>query len=68
LSKAIKDLNLTSLKSFEEKDEKDIRLLGICSRNREEWIVTDLACIKNSIVTVPLYDTLSWDALEFIAN
>lgn len=68
MSKAIKDLKFTTSKTFELKDEKDIQLLGIYSWNREEWIITDIACLKNSIVTVPLYETLGQGSLEFISN
>jgi long-chain acyl-CoA synthetase len=29
--------------------------LGICAANRPEWLVTDLACILQNIITVPIY-------------
>jgi len=35
-----------------------LRVLGICSVNREEWIMTDLASNLLKITSVPLYETL----------
>lgn len=61
-------MNFTTQKSFEAQDEKNIWLVGLFSRNREEWVLTDIACFKNSIVTVPLYETLGLNALEYITN
>lgn len=61
-------MELTSVKSFEAEDEKNIWLIGIYSRNWEEWIITDIACFKNSIISVPLYETLGAGSLEFISN
>jgi long-chain acyl-CoA synthetase len=42
--------------------------LGICSVNREEWLVTDLASNLIDVTTVPLYETLGDDMLEIILN
>ncbi|RLN28708.1 long chain acyl-CoA synthetase 6, peroxisomal-like isoform X2 [Panicum miliaceum] len=36
--------------------------------NRPEWIVVDHACAAYSYVSVPLYDTLGPDAVQFIVN
>lgn len=33
-------------------------LIGIYSKNRYEWIVTDWALVNFNITSVPLYDTL----------
>ena len=48
----------------------DVRLkvVGICSVNREEWIVTDLACNLLGITSVPLYETLGDEILQIILN
>ncbi len=35
-----------------------IKVSGICSVNREEWIMTDLASNLLEITAVPLYETL----------
>lgn len=42
------------------------KFLGIYSKNREEWINAYLACCKNSITVVTVYDTLGLHAVEFI--
>jgi long-chain acyl-CoA synthetase len=40
--------------------------LGIFSKNREEWIIVDLACVTQSIVSVPLYEMLQESDLQVI--
>ena len=40
--------------------------LGIFSKNREEWIITDLACATQSIISVPLYEMLQDSDLQAI--
>jgi len=47
-------------------EEGKFRMLGFYSKNREEWAVTDIACVLNSIVSVPLYDTLGDSSVEYI--
>ena len=46
----------------------DLKVLGICSVNREEWLVTDLACNLINVTSVPLYETLGDEMLETILN
>lgn len=40
--------------------------IGIMSNNRTEWDVTDFTCGVFGFVSVPLYDTLGPDAVEYI--
>ncbi|GFR46921.1 hypothetical protein Agub_g8568 [Astrephomene gubernaculifera] len=42
--------------------------VGIYSVNCKEWLLFDSALHAYSLVSVPLYDTLGPDAVEFIAN
>ncbi len=42
-----------------------LRLLGIYSKNREEWVITDFACWMMSITSVPLYDTLGEESISW---
>eukprot|EP00743_Colponemidia_sp_Colp-15_P005852 GILK01006290.1.p1 GENE.GILK01006290.1~~GILK01006290.1.p1 ORF type:complete len:687 (+),score=122.15 GILK01006290.1:37-2061(+) len=49
-------------------DEVKQGRVGIFSINREEWMLAEQAANMQSIVTVPLYDTLGPDAVEFIIN
>lgn len=31
-----------------------MKIMGIFSENREEWVITELACCSNSIAVVPI--------------
>ena len=42
--------------------------MGICAVNRVEWLVGDYAGHTQSFITVPLYDTLAKNAIEYIIN
>ena len=42
--------------------------MGIFAKNREEWAVTALACMRSSITIVPFYDSLGPEALNFVLN
>ncbi len=42
-----------------------LRLLGIYSKNREEWAITDFGCWMMSITSVPLYDTLGEESISW---
>jgi long-chain acyl-CoA synthetase len=42
--------------------------LGIFAKNREEWAVIDLACMRNSVTIVPFFDSLGPEALSFVIN
>lgn len=40
--------------------------VGIYAKNRLEWSLTEIGCNTYSMVTVPLYDTLGLEAINFI--
>jgi long-chain acyl-CoA synthetase len=42
--------------------------VGIYSYNRPEWVVTDLAVAKLGAVLIPVYHTLTDDAVRYILN
>lgn len=65
LSKAFVNLELSP-----EADEASgrHRFMGLYSKNREEWIMIDLASAKAGITVVPLYDTLGVESTNFILN
>jgi long-chain acyl-CoA synthetase len=44
----------------------NLNIIGICSINREEWIITDLACNLIDFTSVPLYETLGNEMLDII--
>eukprot|EP00727_Mastigamoeba_balamuthi_P013015 m51a1_g8336 putative long chain acyl- synthetase peroxisomal-like (679) ;mRNA; r:175673-178015 len=41
-------------------------MLAVLAPNSPEWLVTDHACLRQSVVSVPLYSTLGPDAVAFI--
>eukprot|EP00878_Enallax_costatus_P000737 GHUV01000851.1.p1 GENE.GHUV01000851.1~~GHUV01000851.1.p1 ORF type:complete len:760 (+),score=146.74 GHUV01000851.1:92-2281(+) len=43
-------------------------MLGLYSVNCKEWVLLDAAAHAYSMVSVPLYDTLGPDAVEYICN
>ncbi|KAG0046005.1 hypothetical protein BGZ83_008805 [Gryganskiella cystojenkinii] len=42
--------------------------LGIWSQNRPEWFVSEMSCNYYNLISVPLYDTLGPDAVEYVIN
>ncbi|RQM22204.1 hypothetical protein B5M09_003985, partial [Aphanomyces astaci] len=42
--------------------------VGVISKNRTEWMLTEIACNRMSYVLVPLYDTLGPKAIPYIVN
>ncbi|CAI2349377.1 unnamed protein product [Caenorhabditis sp. 36 PRJEB53466] len=42
--------------------------VGIYARNSPQWLISALACIEQSMVVVPLYDTLGAEAAAFIIS
>ena len=42
--------------------------IGIYSKGTPEWIITEHACHRMSLVPVPLYDTLGRDAIQHIID
>lgn len=51
-----------------EWDGRTLRILGIYSKNREEWALMDVACVLANISSVPLYDTLGDSSIEYIVQ
>ncbi|CAM9792230.1 unnamed protein product, partial [Hapterophycus canaliculatus] len=45
-----------------------MKLLALYSRNRPEWIIAEQAAFAHSALTVPLYDTLGPETVEFVVN
>lgn len=41
---------------------------GLYSINRPEWIISEQACYSRNWITVPLYDTLGKEAIEYICS
>jgi len=47
---------------------KTWKFLGIQSKNRKEWVLTNMANYHQNITTVAFYDTLGPDATKYICN
>lgn len=45
---------------------RELKPIGICSKNRLEWFITDIACQAYGLASVPLYDTLGATAMVHI--
>jgi long-chain acyl-CoA synthetase len=59
---ALKNRNLLG------KNDDNLSLLGIYMKNCKEWILCEYSCYQISAATVPLYDTLGPDAVEYVIN
>ncbi|KAF9583783.1 hypothetical protein BGW38_008557, partial [Lunasporangiospora selenospora] len=57
-------INKTAL----ENTKKDRWTLGIWSSGRPEWCITEMSCSYFNLVSVPLYETLGPDSVEFAMN
>jgi len=51
-----------------EHDGQQWTFLGIFAKNREEWAVADLACVRSAITIIPFFDSLGPEALTFVMN
>jgi long-chain acyl-CoA synthetase len=49
-------------------EEGTFRFLGLYSKNREEWVTTDISCMLSAVTSVPLYDTLGKESMEYILD
>lgn len=49
-----------------QQEGKSYNFLGIFAKNREEWAVTDLACVRSSCTIIPFFDSLGPSALSFV--
>ncbi|GAW83763.1 long-chain-fatty-acid--CoA ligase [Plasmodium gonderi] len=45
---------------------KNLKIIGIWSKNRIEWLTTDYACSAIDFVTVPIYDTMGINSVKHI--
>ena len=49
-------------------DGVNYRFLGIIGKNREEWAIADLGCMRSAITIVPFFESLGADAIAFVLN
>lgn len=50
---------------MEYTDKAGMKLVGIFSKNRYQWVVADIACTLFGFAVIPLYDTLGIDNLTY---
>lgn len=50
------------------KHNENVWKVGIYSYNRPEWLISDLGCQSQSLVSVALFDTLGPNSVEYIIN
>lgn len=51
------------LPAVQEYKGSKLQLIGIYSKNREEWTIADIACWMMTVTNVPLYDTLGEESI-----
>jgi long-chain acyl-CoA synthetase len=51
-----------------EDANEGLKLVGIFSKNRYEWLVSDIACCIFGVTIVPLYETLGMENLSYCLN
>jgi long-chain acyl-CoA synthetase len=49
-----------------EAEGKKWKFMGVYAKNREEWTLSDMACMRQSGTTIAFYDTLGPAAVEFV--
>jgi long-chain acyl-CoA synthetase len=66
LGSAIKKLNLAPLK--EQYRNYKLRFIGVHGKNTPEWVLTDICNMVFGYTTMPLYDTLGEEAIQFMLH
>jgi long-chain acyl-CoA synthetase len=59
-------VNLNLIPTPEIYEGQELRMIGIFSRNREEWLLLDIANTLYGNTMIPLYDTLGLDSIPYI--
>eukprot|EP00826_Nyctotherus_ovalis_P056083 TRINITY_DN750_c0_g2_i5.p1 TRINITY_DN750_c0_g2~~TRINITY_DN750_c0_g2_i5.p1 ORF type:complete len:589 (+),score=134.18 TRINITY_DN750_c0_g2_i5:453-2219(+) len=52
-----------NLPAEQEYEGSKLKLIGIYSKTKEEWLLTDIACWMMDVTNVPLYDTLGEETI-----
>lgn len=61
-------VNLDLIPEIESPIDGMFKFLGIYAKNREEWMVADLASHLNGVTVVTFYDTLGDETIGYILN
>lgn len=57
-----------NLAAEQEYNGRPLKIIATLSKNRLEWILTDIGCWMSSITNVPLYETLGEESIDFVAE
>lgn len=61
-------LNLDLCPARPDPEIRNRGMLGIYAKNRPEWVIAEQGCFTQSIVTVPMYDTLGADSVAYVVK
>ncbi len=64
MGSAIITLGLAPRRS--EYQNYSLKPVGVFSKNREEWVLLDIACVLYGLTLVPLYDTLGLETIAYV--
>jgi long-subunit acyl-CoA synthetase (AMP-forming) len=68
VDKIARGMGALNLAPYVEQEGSQWRFMGIFGGTREEWALTDLACMRQGVTIAPFYTNLSIDGLLFIIN
>lgn len=66
LGAGINELNL--IPEVQEYKGFQLKMIGVFSKNREEWLLLECANILYGNTMIPLYETLGLEAFPYILN
>jgi len=61
-------INLNLIPDIVKYEKHDLKMIGIFTKNREEWFTLDYANMLYGNTMIPLYDTLGIETIPFILN
>ena len=61
-------INLGLVPEISEYKDYKLKMVGIFSKNREEWALLDMANMLYGNTMIPLYDTLGPQSIPFVLN
>ena len=59
-------INLNFVPKVQEYKQFKLKLVGVFSKNREEWLLLEYANVLQGNTMVPLYDTLGLESIPYI--
>ncbi|CAD8049638.1 unnamed protein product [Paramecium sonneborni] len=59
-------INLNLIPKPEVFEDQQLKMIGVFSKNREEWLILDIANTFYGNTMIPLYETLGFESLPYI--